>query len=123
MDVTTESIRAAHALDTHPSNEFWSWDASDLDRSEQPDDSELPGALLALRVTYQDSDGNPLEAADFVTLLPASDSTVRDAASISGHADVWGVAIYPADSDGTRSPYPVAVLMDGQPIPLDGNGR
>lgn len=120
MNITTETIREAHAREVHPSQTRVQWDEEMLTRAAQWDDTVADMGTLLIRVTYQcptDTTAPDTSAGDFGMEAPAGDASVRDARDISRHADVYGVALY-AVIDDNVSGYPLAVFSDGQAIML-----
>ena len=112
---TTETIREAHARETHPSQPLTYWSDSDRYRGARPEDNSLPNSTLVIRVTYKDYSGNPnVDGGDYAMVTDASDSSIRDAESMSTHADVYIVACYAGDADGQlRNTSPLAAFSDG----------
>ena len=111
---TVESIRNAHARETHPSQTRIEWADSDLHRGARDDDNAVDG-LLVLRVTYADNNGSPnMRSADYAMITDADDAAIRDAKDISRHEGIYAVQVYAATPDGIlTSGIPLAQFADG----------
>lgn len=113
---TVESIRAAHALETHPSalSNAAKWSDALLTAVPATPLREAPEDNVALRITYLDGENNPDPAADYAMVIPFSEGVAHLAWALSLHEDIAGVAAYAIGPDGYPDSKPAYFYAYGE---------
>lgn len=101
------------------------WTDEDLYRPAQPDDT-VSSTRGMMRVSYRAESRRGRRyprtpavqaeaSSDYrIPVEALSDGVFREARDISGHADVYGVAIYAETQRGDLVPMPLLIFTDGQ---------
>lgn len=115
-----DEIRTAHAREVSEAEvNAATWTKAALNGfSPTPVNDDAPELNVALRVTYTGPDGNAdlSETGDLATLLPLDDDVIPYAEAVSRYADVFSVALYEMNADGSHRPYPSIAYAAGQRI-------
>lgn len=97
------------------------WTDEDLYRPSQPEDT-VSSTRGMMRVSYRAGRAGlagrrypqPPSADYRIPVEALSDAVFREARDISGHADVYGVAIYAETQRGDLVPMPLLIFTNGQ---------